>query len=335
MKTKVLVLVSACLLVVAPAVAQDASDEGAAAESTGGESAEGEAAAAESTEGESAEGEAAEGEAAEAKAAEAKAADGEVSEGEAAASEGEAPAEAGEPGQPPEEKVGPGGRALRTDYPGTDEALRERMDTDRIEGLEIDPDQPQEAYTMRVKELETKIDDLKEKVFQSKTRIVLLRETLLSGNLAGARASIVHRSDLGAAYKLRRATYSLDGTKVYGQVDNDGSLSEKNVFEVYNGGISPGNHTLSVSLQYQGSGYGLFTYFEGYEFPIKSSCQFEAKEGKVVQVRATPYEAGDATTSKEDRPNFKCEVKYFDSTQDDVAPDESDESDAAAGDGEV
>lgn len=263
----------------------------------------------------------------------AEAAEGEKPPAEAGAAEGATPEEGASTGEgATEERIGPGGRTLRTDYPGTDESLKSRMDTDRIEGLEIDPNQPQEAYTMRVKELETKIDDLKEKVFQSKTRIVLLRETLLSGNLAGARASIVHRSEIGSAFKLRQATYSLDGTKVFGQVDNNGSLSDKNVFEVYNGGISPGNHTLSVSLRYQGSGYGLFTYFDGYEFPIKSSCQFEAKEGKVVQVRATPYEAGDATTSKENRPNFKCEVKYFDSKQDDVAPKNDD---AVADDGEV
>lgn len=262
-----------------------------------------------------------------------EAAEGEKPPAEAGAAEGATPEEGASTGEgATEERIGPGGRTLRTDYPGTDESLKSRMDTDRIEGLEIDPNQPQEAYTMRVKELETKIDDLKEKVFQSKTRIVLLRETLLSGNLAGARASIVHRSEIGSAFKLRQATYSLDGTKVFGQVDNNGSLSDKNVFEVYNGGISPGNHTLSVSLRYQGSGYGLFTYFDGYEFPIKSSCQFEAKEGKVVQVRATPYEAGDATTSKENRPNFKCEVKYFDSKQDDVAPKNDD---AVADDGEV
>ncbi len=314
MKIKILLIFGACLaLLASPSVfAQEEPAEAAEdAEATESESTDAAEAEADSQPSDQAEGEAAEGE----EPAEGAAAE----EGEEAVAEGAA---AQEGDAPSEEAVGPGGRPLRTDYPGTDESLRSRMDTDRIEGLEIDPNQPQEAYTMRVKELETKIDDLKEKVFQSKTRIVLLRETLLSGNLAGARASIVHRSELGSAFKLRQATYSLDGTKVFGQVDNNGSLSDKNVFEVYNGGISPGNHTLSVSLRYQGSGYGLFSYFDGYEFDIKSSCPFEAKEGRVVQVRATPFEAGDATTSKEQRPNFKCEVKYFDSRQDDVAPEQ-------------
>ncbi|MFU8806709.1 MAG: hypothetical protein ACNA8W_23070, partial [Bradymonadaceae bacterium] len=90
--------------------------------------------------------------------------------------------------QAPEEVIGPGGTPLRTDYPGTEASLQPRMDTDRIEGLEFGEGGSAEAYDLRVKELETKIDDLKEKVFRSKSRIVLLKETVLSGNLAGSRA---------------------------------------------------------------------------------------------------------------------------------------------------
>jgi len=112
--------------------------------------------------------------------------------------------------------LGPGGRPLRTDYPGTDESLLSRMDTNQVQGLQIDGNQPQEAYQMRIQELETKIDDLKEKVFQSKTRIVLLRETLLSGNLAGARAILkaaqakIGDSDLGQKLEGLKRSGSLD-----------------------------------------------------------------------------------------------------------------------------
>ena len=220
------------------------------------------------------------------------------------------------------EVMGPGGRPLRTDYPGTDESLRARMDTEKIEGLQVDPNAPQEAYSMRIQELETKIDDLKEKVFQSKTRIVLLRETLLSGNLASARANVIHRTELGAAFNLREAFYSLDGTKIYGQVDRNGSLADKSTFEVYNGSISPGNHTISIGLKYQGSGYAVFSYFDGDDFEIKSSCQFKAEEGKNTQIKVVTFLKGDVTTSVDDRPSVRCEVQYFDNRPqngDDVA----------------
>lgn len=228
----------------------------------------------------------------------------------------ESPAEATP--QPEDGSVlGPGGRPIRTDYPGTEESLQARMDSNQIQGLEIDPDMPQEAYTMRIQELETKIDDLKEKVFQSKTRIVLLRETLLSGNLAGARAIVIHKTEMGRAFKLREALYSMDGNKVFGQLDRNGSLSDKTSFEVYNGGIAPGNHNLSIYLKYQGSGYGLFPYFNGYDFEIRSSCQFKAEEGKISQIRVVAHEKGDATTSKEDRPFTRCEIQFFDNIRSD------------------
>lgn len=217
----------------------------------------------------------------------------------------------------PENVLGPGGRPLRTDYPGTEESLQSRMDTNQVQGLSVDGDQPQEAYQMRIQELETKIDDLKEKVFQSKTRIVLLRETLLSGNLAGARAILIHKTELGSAFKLREALYSLDGSKIFGQVDKNDSLADKRTFEFYNGTVSPGAHNLSIYLKYQGSGYGLFTYFDGYEFEIRSSCQFKAEEGKIAQINVVAFEQGNVATSKENRPSARCEIQYFDNIKTD------------------
>merc|ERR1712000_620024 len=101
--------------------------------------------------------------------------------GEAPAEGGEAPAEGvegGVEGGAPADggpKVGPGGREMRTDYPGTEESLRERMETDRIQGVASGDVSSQEVYDLRVKELETRIDDLKDKVFRSKSRIVLLK----------------------------------------------------------------------------------------------------------------------------------------------------------------
>lgn len=232
--------------------------------------------------------------------------------------------------------VGPGGRPLRTDYPGTDESLKSRMDTNKIEGFDVDPDAPSEAYGLRIKELETKIDDLKEKVFQSKTRIVLLRETLLSGSVGGSQAVVIHRTDLGPAFKLRQAIYSLDGTRIFSEVDNDGSLADKTSFEVFNGTISPGNHNLSVYLKYQGSGYGIFPYFDGYDFEMRNSCTIPGREGKIAVVTSRTYADGNVTTSKEQEPKLECTVSYRDTksagTGADVAADDAAAEDAPAED---
>jgi hypothetical protein len=229
--------------------------------------------------------------------------------------------------------LGPGGKPLRTDYPGTEESLKARMETQGIQGMQVDPNAPAAAYGLRIRELETRIDDLKEKVFQSKTRIVLLRETLLSGNLAGARAIVVHKTDLGSAWRLEQAYYALDGTKLMNRTDKDGGLKEKRVFEVYDGSVSPGGHTVSVLVKYKGTSVGIFPYFKGYSGDIKSSCDFRAEEGKIAQVKVLVYPEGGVAESIEQRPQVKCEVEYFENLRGEAVaadPDKKSGKDAEA-----
>jgi len=244
---------------------------------------------------------------------------------------GDASAESGgEDSETSGAETGPGGRELRQDYPGTEESKQSSMNTDRIEGLQFDEGQdPSEAYDMQVKELETKIDDLKEEVFQSKSRIVLLKETVLGGNLSGSRAKIVHESRLGSQFKLTRALYSLDGSRVYNKVGRD-ALKNKNEFTVYDGSITAGNHNVSIVLEYKGSGYGLFNYMGGYEVRITSSCQFQAQAGKATTLRVRAVKKGGAFTRPEERPGIQCRITDADLAKESM---ESLEAGGAEGDG--
>lgn len=203
--------------------------------------------------------------------------------------------------------TGPGGKPLREDYPGTDESKKSRMDTERIEGLQFDEgDKSDEEYDTRIRELETKVDDLKEKVFRSKSRIVLLKETVLTGNLAGSRAIVSHINDLGGAYQLKRAHYTLDGSRIYNRKDQSGDLDDEEKVELYNGSISPGSHRVSILLELKGSGYGLFSYMDSYKFTIKDSCEFTAQEGRSAIVKVRLFDKGGAFSSYEERPGIEC-----------------------------
>ncbi|TXD35059.1 hypothetical protein FRC96_11780 [Lujinxingia vulgaris] len=253
--------------------------------------------------------------------------DGEPAEGQteeqaaAGASEEQAAAESEEAAEP---VIGPGGRELRTDYPGTEESLQARMDTDRIEGIEIpDGESPEEVYDLRVRDLETKIDDLKERVFRSKSRIVLLKETILSGNLAGSRAVIRFENDLGSAYNIRRALFSVDGSRVFNELDRDGNLSRANELEVFSGPVNPGTRTVSVNLELQGSGYGVFSYARGYEFDLRFSCNFTAEEGRTTVVTVRAYKGGNAFTAHEDRPDGVCQVTMVELNLEDLEDDQA------------
>ncbi len=229
-------------------------------------------------------------------------------------------------------KTGPGGRVLRSDYPGTKESLQANMDTARIEGVVIqDGQRPDEIYDLRVKELETKIDDLKERVFRSKSRIVLLKETVLSGSLAGSRVIITHESKLGSVYKIRRGLFSIDGNRIFNQIDRDGDLAAKRSLDIYNGTTTPGTHTVSIVLGLQGSGFGMFSYAKGYEFNVRSSCQFTAEEGKTTLLSIVTYEKGNAFTAHEDRPDVQCHVSMVDLTAEDLPEDIAAPSDVVSG----
>ena len=162
---------------------------------------------------------------------------------------------------------------------------------------------PSGAYNVKLHDLERKVNELKEQVFRSKARLNLLKETVLHGVIAGARSAITFKNEMGGMYVPIRYSFSLDGTEVFAKTDDSGKLKDQKEFDVYTGSITPGNHTLSVQLVYQGNAYGVFAYLKGYKFTAHSSHSFTATEGKQLQVKVVGYEKGNAvTTDPKDRP---------------------------------
>jgi hypothetical protein len=165
-------------------------------------------------------------------------------------------------------------------------------------------------FDLKVKNLEESVNDLKEKIFRTKARLLLLQETVLGGDItSGAKAVLVHRNEMGSAYVLESVSYALDGAPIFTRVDNEGDLDKKQEIEIFNGRIVPGNHQITVKLNYRGHGYGVFSYIEGYKFKVQSSYTFNAEGGKVTQVKVVGYEKGNITTDLKDRPAVKYDVE--------------------------
>src|SRR5262252_2932565 len=166
------------------------------------------------------------------------------------------------------------------------------------------------ANNVRLHDLERKVDELKEQIFRSKARLNLLKETVLGGVIAGSRSLIKHHNAMGSAFKLVKVVYAIDGAQVFAKSDDSGRLDELKDFEIFNGSIVPGSHTISVLLEYQGNGYGVFSYLKGYHFKVHSSHTFTAQEGKLTEVTVNAYEKGNVTTALQDRPalDFKVNV---------------------------
>lgn len=163
-------------------------------------------------------------------------------------------------------------------------------------------------YDAKFGEIEEQIDKLKEDVFGSKTRLMLLREQVLHNVVAESRLVLVHENDLGLGFKLDHVVYYLDNNKIY-YADNDGGqLSGKDRFLIYDGALVPGNHILKVEMTYAGAG-GVFTYVDGYKFDVKSSFTFFASKGKILQVNATGYSKGGAFAEYDRKPGIKYRLK--------------------------
>jgi hypothetical protein len=158
------------------------------------------------------------------------------------------------------------------------------------------------TYGVRLRDLEQRIDDLKEQIRRSHTRLSLLSDTILSGGGAGSRASIQFKNELSSAFRITRVLIVLDGAVQYNKTDQSGSLSEQAEIPVFTGSIPPGDHTVQVLVNLQGNGYGVFSYLRGYKFEVRSSHSFTAVEGKTVQLQVLAYEKGGVTTPLEERP---------------------------------
>jgi len=165
------------------------------------------------------------------------------------------------------------------------------------------------TYAVRLRDLEQRIDELKEQIRRSHTKLSLIADTILGGGMAGSRATMSFQNEMSGAFRLTRAVFVLDGAVQYSRDDDTGALAAQKSIPVYEGSIPPGDHTLQVVLELRGHGYGVFSYLRGYKFEVRSSHSFTVTDGKAVTLRAIAYEKGGVTTPLEQRPA----VRYVES----------------------
>ena len=158
------------------------------------------------------------------------------------------------------------------------------------------------TYAVRLRDLEQRIDELKEQIRRSHTRLSLLSDTILSGGGAGSRAAIRFQNELSSAFRVTRVLVVLDGAVQYNKTDQSGALAEQAEIPIFNGSVPPGDHTIQVLVNLQGNGYGVFSYLRGYRFEVRSSHSFTSVENKTINLNAVAYEKGGVTTPLEERP---------------------------------
>ncbi|MBP9111636.1 MAG: hypothetical protein KBF88_02455 [Polyangiaceae bacterium] len=167
------------------------------------------------------------------------------------------------------------------------------------------PSMDAQTYAVRLRDLESRVDELKDQIRRSHRRLSLLSDTILSGGGGGARADIVLVNEMSSAFRLSKAMVIVDGAVQFNKSEETaGQLSEQKEIPIYSGTIPSGDHTVNVVLNFQGNGYGVFTYLKGYKFEVKSGHTFTSADGKSITLRAIAFEDGGPTTPLDQRPKI-------------------------------
>jgi hypothetical protein len=165
------------------------------------------------------------------------------------------------------------------------------------------------TYAVRLRDLEQRVDELKDQIRRSHTRLALLSDTIVGGGAAGSRAEVEFENQMSSAFQLTRAIFVIDGQVQYNRQDDTGALADQKDIPIFTGTMPPGDHTIQVSLTFQGNGYGVFSYLRGYKFEVKSSHAFTSVEGKSMSVTAMAFEKGGVTTPLDQRPAIEWHEK--------------------------
>lgn len=159
-----------------------------------------------------------------------------------------------------------------------------------------------QTYAIRLRDLEQRIDELKEQIRRSHTRLSLLSDTILAGNGGGSRAIIKFSNEISTAWKISKLLVVLDGSVQYSKTEQQGMIAEAGEVPVFTGTIPPGAHTVQVLVNLTGTGFGVFSYLKGYKFEIRSDHSFTSLEGKTTNLQVVSFEKGGATARFEERP---------------------------------
>jgi hypothetical protein len=161
------------------------------------------------------------------------------------------------------------------------------------------------TYSVRVRDLEVGIGELKEQIRRSHTRLSLLSDTVFAGGFGGAMAEIAVINKLGGGLNVVRAVAVLDGEVQFNKQDVKGVLTSDAPLVVFDGPLSPGGHTLQMMIEVRATGYGVFSYRDNYKKLVEASHEFEVPDGDKAEIQIIVWEKGGVTTTLLQRPAIK------------------------------
>jgi hypothetical protein len=161
------------------------------------------------------------------------------------------------------------------------------------------------AYTVRLKDLQERVELLHEQVRRMQQRQKLLGAATSSPGPVQAEIDV--RDLTTSAFVLTGVKVWLDGQLVYASADEGMTLGDTRAVTAFRGGVSPGEHVVRVTVDLAGNS-SVLPYMKAYHFEVSDVRRFVATEGHPATVTVGAFERGDVTTPLELRPAISWET---------------------------
>lgn len=172
------------------------------------------------------------------------------------------------------------------------------------------------TYELTLRELEDELNELKDDIFGSKTRLLQLRQQILNDPIGGSRAVLVLRDDAGARFDLVSVSIGLDGNQIFSATDATRDLDGIDNEQVFDGAMTPGLHNISVGLEYVGNGFGMFSYMNGYRVAVRASQQVMIEDGMTAEITIRGFEDASGGAAYEERPSIEFRTRTYETSED-------------------
>jgi hypothetical protein len=190
---------------------------------------------------------------------------------------------------------------------------QEQQSPDEAEKAMREMQEADATYRAKIRGLEEKVNELKESIFRSKAKLMMLTEQVTGGLSTSAKLLLLHENQMGSGFALVQRHFFLDGMPLHQDADDTGErFKNEGEIIIFDGPIIEGTHTLTVSLVYRGEGSGVFSYLDGYAFHLKDSFTFTTEQGKITTNKVVGFEKGDFTTSYLERPAIRLDSEIID-----------------------
>ena len=149
----------------------------------------------------------------------------------------------------------------------------------------------EEGYDIKLKNLEEKINSLKDKIVRSKQRLAVLQESVTGGTIAETKVSIVHRNTINSFFRLISAVFYFDDKQIFSKSNASDELTMPEIV-IYDATVTPGTHNISVFYVFEGKRYGVFSYLKDYTLKINAEYTFSIDEGNKADIVVLPIDKG-------------------------------------------